>query len=201
MQQLIVATRNAHKTREIQQILGPKFEVRGLLDDDKVAELCESGKSFEENAKIKATTVSRQLQGLVIADDSGLEVEALGGAPGIYSARYGGASIENKEKIAKVLEALARIGVKGDRRKARFRCVLALARNGQILGTFEGTVEGLIADCPRGTCGFGYDPIFVPDGFKQSFGELSPELKNHVSHRGQAVRALAAKLAALQTAN
>ena len=201
MQQLIVATRNAHKTHEIQQILGPKFEIRDLSDDDKIAELCESGKSFEENAKIKAITVSRQLQGLVIADDSGLEVEALGGAPGIYSARYGGAKADDKEKIAKVLEALARIGVKGDRRKARFRSVLALARDGQIFGTFEGTVKGLIADSPRGTCGFGYDPIFVPDGFEQTFGELSPELKNSISHRGRAVRALAAKLATLQAAS
>jgi XTP/dITP diphosphohydrolase len=201
VQQLIVATRNAHKTREIQEILGPKFEVRGLSEDDMVAEIYESGKSFEENAKIKAITVSRQLQGLVIADDSGLEVEALGGAPGIYSARYGGESTANKEKIARVLDALARISAKGDRRKARFRSVLALARDGKILGTFEGIVKGRIADCPRGACGFGYDPIFVPDGFERTFGELSPELKNSISHRGQAVRALVAKLAALQAAN
>jgi XTP/dITP diphosphohydrolase len=201
MQQLIVATRNAHKTREIQQILGPKFEVRGLSDEDKVAELCESGRSFEENAKIKAITVSRQLQGLVIADDSGLEVEALGGAPGIYSARFGGARTGDKEKIARVLEGLTRVGAKGDQRRARFRSTLALARDGQILGTFEGTVDGLIADHPRGTRGFGYDPIFIPDGFELTFGELSPELKNSISHRGHAVRALTAKLAAFEPSN
>jgi XTP/dITP diphosphohydrolase len=141
------------------------------------------------------------LPGLVIADDSGLEVEALGGAPGIYSARYGGAGTQHKEKIAKVLEALARIGATGDQRRARFRCVLALARGGQILGMFEGTVKGLIANRPCGTSGFGYDPIFIPDGFERTFGEMPPESKNKVSHRGQATRALATKLAMLERGN
>src|SRR5436190_12697265 len=161
MQQLIVATRNRNKTREIQQILGPKFELRDLTAYPEISEIVENGKSFEENAKLKAIAVSKELSGLVIADDSGLEVAALDGAPGIYSARYAGDKATDKENIDRLLEEIGRIG---DQRRARFRCVLALARNGQILETFEGVVEGTIVDQPRGSRGFGYDPIFVPKG-------------------------------------
>ena len=198
MQQLIVATRNRNKTREIQQILGPKFEVRDLSAYPKISETVESGKSFEENAKLKAIAVSKKMPGLVIADDSGLEVEVLGGAPGIYSARYAGAKATDKENIDRLLEEVARIGAKRDQRRARFRCVLALGRNGQMLGTFQGIVEGSIVDQPRGLHGFGYDPIFVPNGFEQTFAELLAEVKNRISHRAKAIRALAAKLAALK---
>ena len=198
MQQLIVATHNRNKTREIQQILGPKFEVRDLSAYPKISETVESGKSFEENAKLKAIAVSKKMPGLVIADDSGLEVEVLGGAPGIYSARYAGAKATDKENIDRLLEELTRIGAQGDQRRARFRCVLALARNGQMLGTFEGTTDGTIVDQPRGLHGFGYDPIFVPKGFGHTFAELLAEVKNKISHRAKAIRALAAKLAALK---
>jgi len=158
----------------------------------------ESGESFEENAKLKAIAVSKKMPGLVIADDSGLEVEVLGGAPGIYSARYAGAKATDKENIDRLLEELARIGAKRDQRRARFRCVLALGRNGQMLGTFEGTTDGTIVDQPRGLHGFGYDPIFVPKGFGHTFAELPAELKNRISHRAQAIRVLAAKLTALK---
>jgi len=188
--ELLVATRNRHKTREIQHILGPKFMVRDLADTA-IPEICEHGTSFEENAKLKALAASRHLPALVIADDSGLEVDALGGAPGIYSARYAGANATSRDKIDKLLRELARVRAIGDGRLARFRCVVALARNGDLLGTFEGTVEGRIADEARGDAGFGYDPIFVPDGFEQTFGELTTEVKNTISHRGKAIRALA----------
>ena len=198
MQQLIVATHNRNKTREIQQILGPKFEVRDLSAYPKISETVESGESFEENAKLKAIAVSKKMPGLVIADDSGLEVEVLGGAPGIYSARYAGAKATDKENIDRLLEELTRIGAQRDQRRARFRCVLALARNGQMLGTFEGTTDGTIVDQPRGLHGFGYDPIFVPKGFGHTFAELPAELKNRISHRAQAIRVLAAKLTALK---
>ena len=198
MQQLIVATRNRNKTREIQQILGPKFEVRDLSAYPEISETVESGKSFEENAKLKAIAISKKMPGLVIADDSGLEVEVLDGAPGIYSARYAGAKATDKENIDRLLNELARIGAKRDQRRARFRCVLALARNGQMLGTFEGTTDGKIVDQPRGLHGFGYDPIFVPKGFGHTFAELPAELKNRISHRAQAIRVLAAKLTALK---
>src|SRR5438034_8455781 len=134
MQQLIVATHNRNKTREIQQILGPKFEVRDLSAYPKISETVESGKSFEENAKLKAIAVSKKMPGLVIADDSGLEVEVLGGAPGIYSARYAGARATDKQNMDKLLEELARIEVEANQRRARFRCALALRSEERRVG-------------------------------------------------------------------
>jgi XTP/dITP diphosphohydrolase len=196
--ELVVATRNRHKTREIQPILGPEFRVRDLGAHPEVSEIRESGTSFEENAKLKALAASRQLPALVIADDSGLEVDALGGAPGIYSARYAGANATDRDKIDKLLRELERVRATDDRRHARFRCVVALARNGDLLGMFEGTVQGRITDTARGDSGFGYDPIFVPVGFEQTFGELSEEVKNTISHRAKAIRALANRLQRLE---
>ena len=193
-----MATRNTHKTREVQHILGPEFKVRDLGAYPEISDIRESGTSFEENAKLKAIAASKQLPDLVIADDSGLEVNALGGAPGIYSARYAGANATEEEKIDKLLRELARIGATDDARGARFRCVVALARQGNLLGSFEGTVDGKISDKPRGNRGFGYDPIFVPEGFEQTFGELPAEVKNTISHRASAIRALAIKLRQLE---
>jgi XTP/dITP diphosphohydrolase len=196
--ELVVATRNRYKTREIQHILGPEFMVRDLGAHPEVPEIRESGTSFEENAKLKAVAGSRQLPALVIADDSGMEVEALGGAPGIYSARYAGANATDRDKIDKLLRELARVRATDDRRRARFRCVVALARDGDLVETFEGTVEGRIADKARGDSGFGYDPIFIPVGFEQTFSELATELKNTISHRAKAIRALAVRLRRLE---
>jgi XTP/dITP diphosphohydrolase len=196
--ELVVATRNSHKAREIQHILGPEFKVRDLGAHPDVTEIRESRTSFQENAKLKALAASRQLPALVIADDSGLEVDALGGAPGIFSARYAGANATDREKIDKLLRELARVRTTGDERRARFRCVVALARNGDLLGTFEGKVEGRITDKARGDSGFGYDPIFVPDGFEQTFGELPTQVKNTISHRAKAIRALADRLRRLE---
>ena len=194
--QLIVATRNTHKTREIEQILGPALAVQDLTAHPEISEITESGTSFEENAKLKAIAVSKRLPGLVIADDSGLEVEGLGGAPGIHSARYAGANASDKERIAKLFRQLARVDANTDRRRARFRCVLGVARDGRILATVEGVVEGKINERPRGSHGFGYDPIFIPDGFEETFAELPEELKNNISHRAKAIRKLQAKLLA-----
>ena len=198
MIELVVATRNRHKTREIQHILGPEFMVRDLTADTDVPEILESGTSLQENAKLKALAASRHLPALVIADDSGLEVDALGGAPGIYSARYAGANATSRDKIDKLLRELARVRATENGRRARFRCVLALARNGDLLETFEGTVEGRITDKARGDAGFGYDPIFVPDGFEQTFGALPAQLKNTISHRAKAIRALYDRLRPLE---
>ena len=195
--QLIVATRNTHKTREIEQILGSGLAVRDLTSHPEISGITESGKSFEENAMLKAVAVSRKLPGLVIADDSGLEVEALGGAPGIHSARYAGANASDKERIAKLLSRLAEVDAKSDQRRARFRCVLAIARDGKVLATFEGVVEGKIAERPRGSHGFGYDPIFIPNGSEQTFAELPEEVKNNISHRAKAIRKLQARLPTL----
>jgi XTP/dITP diphosphohydrolase len=196
--QLILATRNAHKLREIEQILGPKFVVDGLSGHDEEAEVNESGSSYEENAILKAVTLSKHLPGLIVADDSGLEVDALAGAPGIRSARYAGTNASSKKKIATLLSRLAKTDAKGDQRRARFRCVLAVARDGQVLATFEGVVEGKIAERPRGSHGFGYDPIFIPNGFEETFAELPVDVKNNISHRAEAIRKLQAKLPTLR---
>ena len=203
MQQLIIATRNVHKTREIQRILGPDFAIGDLSEHAEIPEVVENGKTFEENAGLKAIAASRQLPGFVIADDSGLEVDALDGAPGIYSARYAGENASDTQNIDKLLGELSRRGVwrnHGSCRhetgqvadlphfpSAHFHCVLALARSDQILGTFEGVVAGIIVDLPRGRNGFGYDPIFLPKGFDQTFGELPPAEKDRLSHRARAL--------------
>jgi XTP/dITP diphosphohydrolase len=195
--QLILATHNAHKTQEIAKILGPTLVVQDLTAHPEISEITENGATFEENAKLKAIAVSKELPGLVIADDSGLEVDALGGIPGIHSARYAGVHASDKEKIAKLLGELAKVDAKGDRCRARFCCILAVAREGQVLATFEGVVEGKIAERPRGSHGFGYDPLFIPDGFEETFAELPEDLKNRISHRAKAIRKLQAKLPTL----
>jgi XTP/dITP diphosphohydrolase len=195
---LLLATRNAHKTREIQQILGPAFTVSDLSAHPQIADIQETGKSYEENAILKAVGASRHLQGLIAADDSGLEVDAIGGAPGIFSARYAGENATDKENIEKLLGELVRTGVEATKRSARFCCVIALAQRGELLGTFEGIVEGAIVERPRGSNGFGYDPIFVPSGFEETFAELPAEVKDTISHRAKAIRGLAAELAALK---
>lgn len=192
--QLILATRNTHKTQEIAQILQSDVIVRDLTAHPEVPEVEENGTSFEENAKLKALEISKRLPGLIIADDSGLEVDALAGAPGIHSARYAGRSASDKDNVAKLLIELARLNPKSDQRRARFRCVLATARDGQILSTVEGIVNGEITEQPRGSHGFGYDPVFVPEGFEETFAEMSGDLKNKISHRANAMRNLQAKL-------
>ena len=196
--ELLLATRNAHKTREIQEILGTDFAVRDLRACPEISDTDESGASFEENATLKALAVSKRLPGFVAADDSGLEVDALGGAPGIYSARYAGTNATENEKINKLLRELARLGARGDARRARFHCVVALARNGNLVGRFRGIVEGRIADQRRGNGGFGYDPIFIPEGLEETFGELPAEVKNTISHRAKAIRPLAIRLRQLE---
>lgn len=184
---LLVATRNAHKAGEFQEILGGQFEVHDLSAYPDIPKTIESGTTFTENAILKAVAVSKEDPGLVIADDSGLEVDALDGAPGIFSARYAGKRATDKENVDKLLGELARSGVQTGERSARFRCVLALARSGEILATFEGIVEGRIIDIPKGRHGFGYDPVFVPKGFAETFAELASETKNRISHRAKAL--------------
>ena len=194
MQQLIVATRNVHKTHEIQRILGLDFAVHDLSEHPEIPETVECGKTLEKNAVLKATAASKELSGFVIADDSGLEVDALGGAPGIYSARYAGQNASDKHNIDKLLSELAQTSARQNQRSARFRCVLALAQSGQILGVFEGVVAGTIVGLPRGRNGFGYDPIFLPKGLDQTFGELAPAEKDRLSHRALALEKLRAFL-------
>jgi XTP/dITP diphosphohydrolase len=201
--ELLLATHNAYKAREFRELLGGNFDVSDLTAFPELTLPKETGGTFEENARLKAIAASkdRQVQDrhlLVLADDSGLEVDALGGAPGIFSARYAGEEATDKENIDKLLRELERVGAhRSSQRAARFRCVLALACAGTILNILSGAVEGTIVDLPRGSHGFGYDPIFLPEGFDQTFGELPAEIKNQISHRARAVRAFRA---ALQTA-
>ena len=152
----------------------------------------ETGATFAENAILKALAISKQFHDLVVADDSGLEVDALGGAPGVYSARYAGPDANDDKNIARLLAELRRCPQMKPFR-ARFRCVLALAREGQILNTVEGVAEGTIVD-PRGVSGFGYDPVFQPVGSERTFAELPPAEKNRISHRANAIRLLCAAL-------
>jgi XTP/dITP diphosphohydrolase len=191
---LLFATHNAHKTREVQAILGSEFEVNDLAKHPEIPEVEETGKTFQDNAILKAVAVSKRVQGFVVADDSGLEVDALHGGPGVYSARYAGAHATDTDNVEKLLLELARAGAIRHPRRARFRCVLVLARAGKVLEIFEGNVEGQISDRPRGSRGFGYDPVFIPDGFEETFGELAPAKKNQLSHRARAVEKLRAFL-------
>jgi non-canonical purine NTP pyrophosphatase (RdgB/HAM1 family) len=187
---ILFATRNAHKTRELSDILGSEFAVRDLhsVTDIPVAE--ETGRTFAENATLKAVSVSQAAgEELVVADDSGLEVDALEGEPGIFSARFAGENATDWENVEKLLRELTR-RVASFPSPARFRCVIALARHGRLLCTFDGTLEGAIVAVPRGTDGFGYDPVFVPSGFSQTVAELRPEQKNRISHRAAAAREL-----------
>jgi len=192
--ELLFATRNANKTAEIRKILGPQFQVNDLADHPEIPHIAETGRTFEDNAILKAVTISKHIPGFVVADDSGLEVDALGGRPGIYNKRYAGPDASDNEKIEKLLEQLGPVSAPKGARRARFRCVLALARKGDVLGMFEEVVEGEIADRPRGSHGFGYDPIFIPNGFQRTFGELDPAEKNQLSHRARALEKLAAFL-------
>ena len=189
MTQLILATRNPHKTREFAEILGQKFEVRDLTNEAELAPVEETGHSFVENAMLKAVEASGQIPGLIVADDSGLEVDLLHGAPGIYSARYAGEKATDAENVEKLLGELAKVQWTS-LPSARFRCCLALARDGSVLETFEGVIEGVIVKAPRGAQGFGYDPVFQPEGFDQTFAEFSPALKNRISHRALAIHEL-----------
>ena len=188
---ILLATRNKHKTREIQTMLGNAVLVTDATQVDHLPEIEETGVTFEENAKLKAEGISCCVSGLVLADDSGLEVDALGKEPGVYSARYASAVYSGVGSIdeantALVLEKMK--SIPSPERTARFRCVLAVAENGKTLATFDGTVEGILAEDVKGAGGFGYDPIFMPLGYDQTFGELSSEIKHSMSHRSRALQ-------------
>lgn len=183
---LLVSTRNAHKIGEIRAILGPGFVVSDLSVIPDMPEVDETGTTFEENATLKAVAASMLFEGWVIADDSGIEADALGGAPGVYSARYAGVKATDTENTAKLL---ADLGDNPDR-TGRFRCVIVLARAGRKLAAFSGAIEGTILKATTGEGGFGYDPIFVPEGHTESFAQLPATTKNALSHRGRALEKL-----------
>ncbi len=186
---LIVATANAGKLRELRQMLEPLgFEVLGLADLADRPELREEGDSFLDNARSKAWPLVQSLGEPVLADDSGLVVDALGGAPGVRSARYAGPRATDADNNRKLLMELE--GVPAKRRTAAFVCALVLAVPGLGEVAAEGRVEGRILERPRGGGGFGYDPLFLVEGLGRTAAELDPKTKNRVSHRGRAFRLL-----------
>ncbi|MEI6278480.1 MAG: RdgB/HAM1 family non-canonical purine NTP pyrophosphatase [Verrucomicrobiae bacterium] len=185
---LLVSTRNAHKTAEIRTILGARFAICDLAAVPDMPDVEETGGTFEENATLKAVAASKRFGGWVIADDSGLEVDALDGAPGVLSARYAGKQADDHANNELLLKKLA--GVSGKARSARFRCVIVLAKRGEKLAAFSGVVGGAILDAPKGAGGFGYDPLFVPDGYSKTFAQLGQKIKNTLSHRARALEQL-----------
>jgi XTP/dITP diphosphohydrolase len=188
---LLIATSNRGKFREISAVLSTVDEIEcvSLKDFPPVSECEETGSTFEENAIQKAKYYAGHFHILTLADDSGLEVDVLDKRPGVYSARYAGEPCDDQANNAKLVQELA--GVPAEKRNARFRCVMALVdANGNIIGTTEGTIEGVIIDQPQGKNGFGYDPHFLVPKLGKTTAELSPKEKNDISHRGQATRAM-----------
>lgn len=183
---LLAATGNQGKIKELRELLGDlPFELKSLNDFENVAEVAETGATFEENAVLKAQGYARQTGVWALADDSGLEVAALGGEPGVYSARYGGENAPFNEKIELLLSEISACDT--ENRAAQFVCVIAVAdETGAVKHLAKGICRGTIGFEPRGANGFGYDPIFIPDGFTETFGELSGEIKQKISHRAAA---------------
>jgi XTP/dITP diphosphohydrolase len=180
---LILATRNAHKTAEIRAMIGDRFEVLDATAFPDFPAIEETGTTFLENARLKAEGISQVVEGWVLSDDSGLEVDALDGAPGVWSSSFGGEEGNHAKNNTRLLAEMAG---KADRR-ARFRCTMVLARSGREQANFSGTVEGSIVGALKGKLGFGYDPLFIPGGHEQTFAELGDSVKNSLSHRSRAL--------------
>jgi len=193
---LLLATRNQGKVEEFRRILNAiapdEIELLGLGAFPEVSDVEETGETFEANALLKAVQMSKETGLPAIADDSGLCVDALDGAPGIYSARWSGEHGNDQANNLKVLDQLKEFS--GSERSAHFTCVAALALPDGRTHTEEGRFEGRILNSPMGEYGFGYDPIFAPDGFEMSSAQMSPEQKDAISHRGKALRAIAPRV-------
>jgi len=182
---IVVATGNRGKLTELQSLLGPLgVEIKSMKDFPDLPEVVEDGSTFAENAAKKAVEVSRATGEIALADDSGLEVDHLGGAPGVYSARFAGEHKDDRANNEKLLALLE--GVPPEKRTARFKCVVALAVPGDRIYTAEGACEGVIGTAPRGEEGFGYDPLFIIPELGKTFAQLDLDTKNSISHRGKA---------------
>ncbi len=197
MPTVVIATGNRHKTEEFRALLDPSWIIQDLADHPSLPSPEETGTTFLANATIKALSASQLLGDdfLVLADDSGLEVDALQGAPGVYSARYAGPQATDADNRVKLLSELQRVGTRGKARSGRFRCVLVLAQGTRVLGHYAGSVDGILANKDKGEGGFGYDPLFIPDGHCETFGQLPARVKHALSHRARAVQALREDLA------
>ncbi|MBC1499898.1 XTP/dITP diphosphatase [Listeria weihenstephanensis] len=186
MKKLVIATNNIGKAKEFEKLFGAHgIEILTLADFPEIGEIEETGTTFAENAALKAETVSKQIGQVVIGDDSGLIVDALDGAPGIYSARYAGNQHNDADNNKKLLQELS--GVPNDARQAKFHCTLAIAIPDQTTQFFSGECEGSILTAPQGENGFGYDPLFYVAEFDKSMAEIAPEQKNKISHRAKAL--------------
>ncbi len=187
MKKWLIATKNKGKAKDFKLLFEKHgIEVISLLDlEEPIEDVEETGMTFEENATLKAETISKKLAMPVLADDSGLEIDFLDGRPGVYSARYAGEDKNDHNNLHKVLTEMKR--APDEKRTARFVCVLAVARPGKETITKRGICEGTITREPIGTNGFGYDPIFQPNGMTKTMAELSPSEKNNISHRGNAL--------------
>ncbi|OIR62301.1 non-canonical purine NTP pyrophosphatase [Bacillus sp. FMQ74] len=195
MKEAIIATHNPGKVKEFKEILEPKgYDVKSLAEIGFTEEIEETGHTFEENAILKAEAVAKAVNKMVIADDSGLSIDNLGGRPGVYSARYAGEQKDDQANIDKVLSELK--GIEKEQRTARFRCALAVSIPGEETKTVEGHVEGYIAEEPRGEYGFGYDPIFIVKDKDKTMAELTSDKKNKISHRADALKKLSKLLEA-----
>lgn len=187
MKDILIATKNQGKAKDFESIFGPLgYTVKTLNDVASHLDVDETGDTFEANAILKAEALANELNTFVIADDSGLEVDALGGEPGIYSARYAGEAKDDNANMDLLLEKLT--GVEDEKRTARFVCAIAVAAPGQPTKTYRGTCEGRIAHARQGDYGFGYDPIFWVPELGKMMAELKPEEKAAISHRGEAIR-------------
>ncbi|MBG8576197.1 nucleoside-triphosphate diphosphatase [Bacillus subtilis] len=195
MKEAIIATHNPGKVKEFKEILEPRgYDVKSLAEIGFTEEIEETGHTFEENAILKAEAVAKAVNKMVIADDSGLSIDNLGGRPGVYSARYAGEQKDDQANIEKVLSELK--GIEKEQRTARFHCALAVSIPGEETKTVEGHVEGYIAEEPRGEYGFGYDPIFIVKDKDKTMAELTSDEKNKISHRADALKKLSKLLEA-----
>ncbi|MFZ5652716.1 MAG: XTP/dITP diphosphatase [Bacillota bacterium] len=182
---IVIATQNRGKQRELETMLGPLgLDVSSMADYPHIPDVVEDGETFSENAVKKARAVAGATGEIALADDSGLEVDYLGGAPGVYSARFAGEAKDDQANNQKLLGLLE--GVPPEKRRARFKCVVAVALPGGPVYTAEGSCEGVIGTSPQGEGGFGYDPLFIVPDLGKTFAQLDMDIKNSISHRGKA---------------
>ena len=197
MSELLIATKNAGKIKELEELLADlPVRLKSFEDFPDVADVIETGATFSENAVLKAQSYALQTKHWALADDSGLEVFALNGAPGVFSARYAGENASDEDRIEKLLKEMHG----NSERRARFVCSMAVADDcGEIKFRADGICDGKIALSAKGTTGFGYDPIFIPDGFSDTFGELSGDIKQQISHRARALNKIIQQLQCFYT--
>ncbi|MEK7849537.1 MAG: XTP/dITP diphosphatase [Candidatus Omnitrophota bacterium] len=187
--ELLVATRNKKKLKEIKEILsGLELKITSLADYKAMPYIVEDGRTFAQNAIIKASTIAKFTKKLVLGEDSGLQVRALGNRPGVYSARYSGTGATDKKNNSKLMQELKNVPLK--KRTARYQCSVALADSGGLIGVVSGQCEGIIGFSPKGNSGFGYDPLFVIEKYGKTFAQLGPEIKHTISHRYKALKKL-----------